>query len=85
MDATQAEIVKALRRVGCAVCVIGQPVDLLVCGGNPKRTLLLEVKTADGLLTRQQEVFQSIWPGEVHIVRSPREAIACVLGKDAMR
>ena len=79
---------KALRAIGCCVYVVGLPLDLLVSYRRPGAaradTLLLEVKDADGRLTKTQIDFLSQWIGETHIVRSPAEAVAAVLGK-AMR
>ena len=83
-DANQAEIVKALRKVGCAVYVIGKPVDLLVCGGMPKRTVLIEVKTEEGTRTQEQKDFWDVWPGELHEARTPEDAIRAMLGAKAM-
>lgn len=82
-DATQKEIVKALRRIGAAVEVIGLPLDLLV--SHRGRTLLLECKALEGRITEYQRAFIARWPGEFHIVRDPIEAVAAVLGKEAMR
>lgn len=82
-DATQAEIVKALRAIGASVYVIKLPLDLLVWHRN--RYLLVEVKDADGRLTKTQQAFLDSWPGEVAIVRGPLEAVAAVIGDAAMR
>ena len=82
-DATQAEVVKALRAVGCSVVYIKLPLDLLVCHRN--ETMLVEVKEPNGRLTLVQEHFLETWPGRVHIVRGPLEAVAAVLGEKAMR
>ena len=46
VDATQAEIVEALRAIGATVYVLGLPLDLLV--GYRGRTLLLECKCLTG-------------------------------------
>ena len=82
-DATQAEIVKALRKVGASVYVVGLPLDLLVCIRG--ETLLVEVKEEGGRLTQAQEEFLATWPGRVHIVRGPLEAVAAVIGAEAMK
>ena len=87
-DATQEEIVKALRKIGCKVYILGLPLDLLVwhkdrTGGS--RTMLIEVKVPGGSFTKQQIEFMAEWPGEIHVVRSPEEAVAKVIGKEAMR
>ena len=82
-DASQVEIIKALRKIGAAVYVIGLPLDLLV--SFRKRTMLIEVKVEGGTYTKQQEKFMAEWPGEVHTVRTPEEAVAAVIGKEAMK
>lgn len=46
VDATQGEIVAALRHIGADVWIIGLPVDLLV--GYAGKTLLIECKTKVG-------------------------------------
>lgn len=88
-DDCQPEIVKALRAIGCCVYVLKLPLDLLVSYRRPgvkeTRTLLIEVKDADGRLNDNQRAFMDSWIGEVHTVRSPREAVAAVLGVDAMK
>ena len=77
-DATQAEVVKALRAIGCSVYYIKLPVDLLVC--HRKETMLVEVKEEGGRLTKQQVEFIARWPGRVEVVRGPQEAVNAVLG-----
>ena len=81
-DATQAEVVKALRAVGASVYYCKLPLDLLVC--HHKETMLVEVKEEGGRLTKAQEEFIATWPGRVHVVRGPLDAVAQVLGKEAM-
>lgn len=83
VDATQAEIVKALRAIGCEVVVIGLPVDLMVWHRNAIH--LVECKTPEGRLTKYQVEFVEKWPGPVHIVRSPSEAVGAVVGQEAMK
>ena len=84
VDATQDAIVKALRACGVAVEVIGKPVDLLVC--HRGETSLVEVKNRDGKdrLTADQVSFIGRWPGIVHIVHTPDEALRAVLGERVM-
>ena len=81
-DATQAEVVKALRAIGASVYYVKLPLDLLVC--HRKETMLVEVKEEGGRLTKAQEAFLETWPGRVHVVRGPLEAVAAVIGKEAM-
>jgi len=78
-DGNQAEIVDALRQIGCRVQSLSQVgngcPDLLVCG--PGNTLLLmEVKQESGKLRAKQVIFAQDWP--VYVVRSVDEAIAAV-------
>ena len=68
VDATQAEIVKALRSVGAKVWVIGLPLDLLV--GYRGKTLLVECKVLEGVRkpkasdhTPLQKRFMADWTG----------------------
>ena len=81
VDANQARIVAALRRIGVAVEVIGQPVDLLIC--NRGVTELMEVKNPDGRnrITKAQAEFIARWPGTIHFVRSVDEALNAVVMK----
>ena len=85
VDANQAAVVHALRACGVSVEYIKKPLDLLVCCRGV--TSLVEIKNPDGFnrLTKDQVEFIARWPGTVHIVRSPAEAVAAVLGKEAMR
>lgn len=85
VDATQAAIVDALRRVGAAVVYIKEPLDLLV--GYRGKNVLMEVKNRDGKdeLTKAQIEFIATWPGEVHIVYSPFEAVQAIVGAEALR
>lgn len=84
VDANQSMVMKALRAIGAAVEVIGEPVDLLVFFRG--EVSLMEVKNKEGRnqLTKQQVAFIARWPGRVHIIRSPQEAVAAVVGEKAM-
>lgn len=69
VDATQAEIVAALRAAGAYVFAIGLPVDLLV--GKGGKTVLLECKVMTGKKspkpahwTPLQERFMRDWTGD---------------------
>lgn len=70
----------ALEKIGCSVHdmsrVGGGFPDLVVgCRGL---TLLLEVKTVQGSLNKEQEQWHTEWKGHTSIVRSPMEAIEVV-------
>ena len=80
-DKNQPEIMDALRKVGVQVYHLKRPFDLLICVQG--RTELLECKTADGRFTKGQLDFLAMWPGTVHVVRSPEEAVRAVLRLEA--
>lgn len=84
VDNNQSAIVKGLRQIGIAVEIIGKPVDLLVW--HLGVTSIMEIKNADGFdrLTKDQIEFIARWPGPIHIVRNLDEAVAAVIGKEAM-
>ena len=85
VDGNQALIVQALRDSGCSVVCLhqlgGGIPDLLVATPSGE-TLLVEVKSAQGSLTPDQERFLSAWRGRVEIIRDPDE-IARLLGNSA--
>lgn len=80
IDENHNEIVEALRLAGCSVlslAAIGKGVpDILV--GRLGEQYLLEIKTAKGKLTPDQIIFIDKWRGEVHVVRTPEEALIAV-------
>ena len=79
-DSNQAEIVNALRQVGCSVEILSQVgsgcPDLMV--GKHGITMLLEVKQPNGELSTEQIIWHGKWQGHVAVVRSVDEAIAAV-------
>lgn len=87
VDANQAEVVMALRRIGASVQVLhtvgrGCP-DILV--GYRGRCYLFEIK--DGAkypsarkLTPEEEKWHKDWMGQVAIVESPAHAVETLLG-----
>jgi hypothetical protein len=79
IDSTHSEIVRTLRQLGVSVENIKKPVDLLVCYRG--ETMLVEVKGTDGRLTKDQVEFIARWPGKVHIVRTPDDAIRAIMGE----
>ena len=58
VDATQAEVVAALRAAGAYVWIIGLPVDLLI--GFQGKTALVEVKVLTGVKKRKQSRFTAL-------------------------
>jgi len=84
-DACQPSIIKALRSIGCQVCIIKWPLDLLVSGGRLGDTnLLMEVKMPGADLNVAQRLFWDSWPGRKVIVHHEQEAIEAVLGKEML-
>lgn len=77
VDANQAEIVDALRKIGATVqplhTVGGGCPDLLV--GYKRKNFLMEVKDDGGKLTRDQKSWHSGWQGSAHIVWSAEDAL----------
>ena len=78
VDANHAEIVKALRSIGCSVLDLsrvgqGCP-DLLVAVRG--QMILLECKLPRERLNARQQRFFGSWSGRCTIVRSAAEAVA---------
>ena len=80
VDANQAEIIAALRRIGFSVLSLtkmgnGCP-DLLAARAN--RNLLLEGKNADGLnrTEQSQSDFAKSWNAPVYVVRNADDVLA---------
>lgn len=82
-DNNHAEVSKALRAIGVTVEYLKLPLDLLCWYRG--RTFLIEIKTDEGRLTKDQVEFIARWPGEIHIVRNAEEAIAAAIPKEAMK
>ena len=79
-DLNQSEIVSGLREIGCSVLVLsnvghGCP-D--ICVSRAGSTMMMEIKSAKGKLTPDEEKFISCWRGRYAIVRSLDEAIEVV-------
>lgn len=75
-DANEAEICEALKATGWLVHRLsakGVP-DLLCHSWRLNKTILVEVKTKSGKLTKDQQAFVGKWP--VVICRSVEDAIA---------
>lgn len=89
IDANQQAIIDRLKACSVSVEIIGKPVDLLVCCRGV--TSLMECKsrrpTSEGGshgLTKDQVEFIARWPGRVHVVESPDDAVRAVLGAEAI-
>lgn len=84
VDATQKEIVSALRKAGYRVLhlhTLGRGVpDLLIGSPHVRRMWLLECKVKGGTLTPDQVVFHDEWRGLVHVVKTAQEALRVVMG-----
>jgi len=78
VDATQEQIVSALRAAGAYVWIIGLPVDLLV--GYNGQTYLVEVKTNSKKgLTKLQQVFFEKWVGgRLERIEGPEQALRMI-------
>lgn len=76
-DANEPMIVAAFEALFCQVHRMDTPCDLLV--QHRGQILLVEVKTKDGRLTKDQAEFQQTWP--LHVVRSVDDAIALIQGR----
>lgn len=78
VDSNQAEIVKALRKVGASVQtlhMVGKGCPDLVVGFH-RATYLLEVKTVKGTLTPEEIMWRENWNGNVvRTVRSVEDAL----------
>jgi len=77
VDLNQAEIVDALRKIGCQVEIIGSPVDILV--GLRAHNFLFEIKRpGQKPRTKKQRDFLKNWNGQVRVVETSEEAIRVV-------
>lgn len=76
-DINQPEIVGALRKAGYQVILLhqlgGGVPDILVCGRGVN--VLMEIKTEDGELTKDQVEFFASCKGLAVVVRSAEEAL----------
>ena len=78
-DKNEREIIEALEKAGALVCMLVLPVDLLVLFRN--RWHLMEIKGPVGRLTPYQVNFiRQAGESNVHVVRTPEEAINALLG-----
>ena len=85
VDANQAEIVKALRQIGCSVehlHSVGRGCPDMLCGFK-NNNYLLEVKDGNKpkssrKLTPDHVVWHQSWRGRVYVVESVEQAIEIV-------
>lgn len=86
VDGPQPAIVEALRKIGARVAhthMVGNGFpDLVACFRG--RNVLLEVKAPGEKPNKEQVEFIAAWGGELHVVHSPEEAVALLIGKEAM-
>ena len=75
-DANEKEIVDALESIGCTVCRLDRPCDLIV--GYRARNYLIEIKTPNGRLTKAQQDFIPAWKGQVRVLETVDEALELV-------
>ena len=80
VDANQAEIVKALRSIGCSVQHLhsigrGCP-DILV--GYRGRNFLFELKVGKGKLTDDEKAWALLWRGQVSTANSFAECLTVI-------
>lgn len=80
IDANQPEIVAALRSAGCTVVSLADIgsgcADLLV--GHNYDNYLMEIKSATGKLTPDEEAWHQSWAGTVFVVRSVHDALEVI-------
>jgi len=85
VDANQAEIVEAVRKIGVSVLLLhtvgkGCPDNLwgIDIDSEFSVNILVEIKTEKGKLTPDEEIFFDTWRGQVCIIRSVEEAVELV-------
>lgn len=83
VDANHAEIVQALRRLGCSVAdthTLGRGYPDMLAGIGGRHNLMIEVKCGPRWkLTPDEEQFHRTWKGSpIRIVTSVEDAIALV-------
>ena len=86
-DGNQPDIVKRLRSVGVKVYhthQVGGGFPDLLCWARG-RFFLVEVKELGEGLNPNQVVFFAECPGELHIARTPDEAVLAAVGEEEMK
>ena len=87
VDGPQPAIVERLRSIGVWVQSlggVGNDCPDLLCW-HRGRFFLLEVKEQGERPTQGQAQFMAACPGEIHIARTPDEAVRAAVGEEAMR
>lgn len=80
VDANQSEIVAALRHVGATVQdlhTVGHGCPDIVVGFRGQN-YLMEVKSPNGYMTGDEEAWHWEWMGQVAVIRTVEEAVACL-------
>lgn len=80
-DSNQAEIVAALRGVGCGVVDtsrLGRGFPDLIVTRAGRGVFLIEVKSEKGKLNERQKQWHAEWKGQVSVVHSVEEALRVV-------
>ncbi len=83
VDANQAEIVKALRSVGCSVqslATVGRGCPDIVVGFRG-RNWLFEIKVGKAKLTPDEIEWADTWRGQLATIRSFDEALTVIQDK----
>ena len=83
-DANQAEVMRALKKVGVSVEYIKLPFDLVAFNPRTRETMFVEVKTESGRLTQAQTAFIGRWPGRIVVAYSAEDAVRQVLGAEVL-
>jgi len=80
VDANQAEIVDALRKVGATVLhlhEVGEGCPDIVAGFRGVN-YLIEIKTIKGKINRMQREWHYLWRGQICVVRTVDEALEAI-------
>jgi hypothetical protein len=87
VDGTQEAIVKRLREIGVwtlSLAAVGDGCPDLLCW-HRGRFFLLECKQGNDRPRVNQALFMAHCPGEVHVARTPDEAVFAAVGAEAMK
>jgi Holliday junction resolvase len=87
VDATHQAIVERLRSIGVwvlSLAATGKGCPDLLCWSRG-RFFLLELKSGNERPNQMQAEFMASCPGEIHIARTPDEAVLAAVGAEAMK